>query len=179
MKPTLEQKELKPTYLVQRLRAPLDFANPFAFGDGLQNGGLSDNAYELLKGIFSFDYMGAAEYEFGIIPKFFQKLAIERTKYTTWQVFINKNPVYVIAPTELRNLVDERIKEIAKKSAGTYQSSIKCGCDLNIAVGLHPIKPKESCRTIGYLELDNNFAFFVKKETADNFVNLFSITPYE
>lgn len=59
-------KELKQTYLVQRLNRPTNgYDNPFSFGGGLKNGGLSEDAMKLLRPIFSFDYMGSAEFEFG------------------------------------------------------------------------------------------------------------------
>ena len=64
------------SHLIQRLNRPYNpeslagkHGNPFAFGGGYKNGGLSDEAMDILKDIFSFDYMGAAEYEFGAVPK--------------------------------------------------------------------------------------------------------------
>lgn len=71
--------EMKRTWLVQRLRKPYNHPafgadNPFSFGGGLRNGGLNDEAMGLLRGIFSFDYMGAAEFEFGAIPQAFDRL---------------------------------------------------------------------------------------------------------
>ena len=70
-------KEMKRTYLIQRLEKPrtLKIAgvelkdNPFSFGGGLRNGGLSKDATDLLRPLFSFDYMGAAEFEFGAVPE--------------------------------------------------------------------------------------------------------------
>lgn len=67
------------SYLIQRLQTPQDYGkfkdNPFNFGGGLKNGGLSEDAMKLLRPIFSFDYMGAAEYEFGEVPRAMQKVA--------------------------------------------------------------------------------------------------------
>lgn len=64
---------MKQSYLIQRLKKPSPsdsiFAdNPFAFGGGYKNGGLSDQAMNLLRDIFQFDYMGSAEFEFGAVP---------------------------------------------------------------------------------------------------------------
>ena len=62
------------SWLVQRLGKPYKRGllggkdNPFSFGGGFKNGGLSDEAMDLIRGIWSFDYMGAAEYEFGAVP---------------------------------------------------------------------------------------------------------------
>lgn len=79
------------TWLVQRLQrarvlqdgveTPLGrLGNAFAFGGGLINGGLSREAMAAFHGIFRFDYMGAAEYEFGDVPKAFAALAELRKK---------------------------------------------------------------------------------------------------
>ena len=56
-------------YLIQRLEKSKNYVNPFSFGGGLVNGGLSKDAMSLLKPIFSFDYMGSAEFDFGVLPK--------------------------------------------------------------------------------------------------------------
>lgn len=64
------------SWLVQRLTAPYPKdkdgkrqLNPFSFGGGFKNGGLSDEAMDIVSEVFSFDYMGAAEFEFGALPK--------------------------------------------------------------------------------------------------------------
>lgn len=71
---------MKSTYLVQRLVKPLKeesmltaLGNAFAFGGGYKNGGLSDEAFNMIKRIFRFAYMGYAEYEFGEVPKALEK----------------------------------------------------------------------------------------------------------
>lgn len=70
-------------WLIQRLTRPVGAPeghplhgkdNPFAFGGGLKNGGLPKDAMDLLRPIFGFDYMGAAEFEFGAIPKALQSM---------------------------------------------------------------------------------------------------------
>lgn len=64
----------KHTKLIQRLGRPQKFASPFSFGGGLHHGGLSDEAWEIISKLCNFEYMGAAEFEFGSLPKAFQKL---------------------------------------------------------------------------------------------------------
>lgn len=59
---------MKHVWLVQRLNAPQGHLNPFCFGGGKINGGLSKEAVEIIKRIFSFEYMGAAEFEWGAVP---------------------------------------------------------------------------------------------------------------
>lgn len=68
--------DTRPTYLIQRLKRPYertehgDFMQKAArvFGEGMGLG-LSDKARELLRDVCRFDYMGAAEFEFGAIPR--------------------------------------------------------------------------------------------------------------
>lgn len=76
---------LERSYLIQRLKrvrrvpegSPLALLgdNPFSFGGGLRNGGLSDDAMGLIRDIFAFDYMGSAEFEFGSVPEALQCIA--------------------------------------------------------------------------------------------------------
>lgn len=74
--------DLDRSWLVQRLRKPpkrehpiFGKDNPFSFGGGLQNGGLSGEAMDLLREVWSFDYMGAAEFEWGAVPEALSRLA--------------------------------------------------------------------------------------------------------
>jgi hypothetical protein len=71
------------TWLIQRLRKPhsatadgalVDVLNAMAFG-GSNGGGLSREALEVLRSVWSFDYMGAAEYERGAVPEALQRMA--------------------------------------------------------------------------------------------------------
>lgn len=71
---------IKP-YLVQVLNKPyptdsklFEFGNPFCFGGGLVNGGLTKEANDCIKQIWSWEYMGAAEYEFGEVPKTLRRM---------------------------------------------------------------------------------------------------------
>jgi hypothetical protein len=79
-------------YLVQRLQRPYkgkegglikDDPNIFSFGGGFKNGGLSKQAMDIFKELFRFDYMGAAEFEFGAVPKAFQAIAQNAEKKRT------------------------------------------------------------------------------------------------
>lgn len=63
----VEWNEYNQPNLLQRLKAPFEnkvfVVNPFSFGGG--GSGLSREAAKMLNDIWEFDYMGAAEYEFG------------------------------------------------------------------------------------------------------------------
>ena len=164
-------KQLEQTYLVQRLNASMGgFRNPFNFGGGIKNGGLSEDAMKLLDPVFSFDYMGSAEFEFGAIPQCFQSMAKNIKEYSTHELVINKMPVYVICKTDEAGLVDDRIKELAKDKI-----HCKGWTAFNQALGLSKFQKKEDCRTIGWLELDNEFMFFVSKEAADETARVFGL----
>lgn len=87
-------------WLIQRLQAPKEQFKTFSFGGGLINGGLGEDAMKALGSIFSFDYMGAAEFEWGAVPMALQSLAklSAKDKLTTCQLH---NGIYVICPKKI------------------------------------------------------------------------------
>lgn len=182
------------SYLIQRLEPPRSSAtilgkdNPFSFGGGFKNGGLTDEAMDLLRDIFSFDYMGAAEFEFGAVPKTLGKIA-EHAERGTLEAFefsilysqIRKpwgnepNPpaprtrasIYVLAPTEWHDEVVERITvHTAKKPPRTKEQ-----------VGLaEALRPGDYARdTQGWLEINNGFMFFIDREMWSKTAALFGV----
>lgn len=174
MSRNINTNELNSTYLVQRLNAPhVGYDNPFSFGGGLSNGGLSENAMELLRPIFSFDYMGSAEFEFGAIPKFFQKVAKNIKVYSTHEIVINKMPVYIICETAKNELINERINELAINKIMCKERT-----SFPQALGLDKYTKKENCRTFGWIELNNDFMFFVNKDAADKTAQLFELSNF-
>ena len=180
---------MQESWLVQRLEKPSKGLgafkdNPFSFGGGLKNGGLSDDAMDLLRGIFSFDYMGAAEFEFGAVPAAIQKIAKNIKHYSTYVITIPLNQVepsgrdkskpggdrlvYVIGSAEDLPEIEKRIRGWAKKP---YRS-LKCGTMLNRA--LRPYDEWDS-NVCGWLELDNGFFFFTDKEMFEKVAALFEV----
>jgi hypothetical protein len=70
-----EDQVMDRTRLIQRVRKPRVSKlglNPFTFGAG--GGRLQPRAIELLEPVFTFDYMMAAEYEFGAVPEALNKI---------------------------------------------------------------------------------------------------------
>lgn len=100
-------------YLIQRLTAarPSSMKIDKVFGGEML--GLSDDAWEVLYQAFSIDYMGAAEYEFGVLPRALKQIFDERQDYSAWSFAL---PAKVIKPGWWREqfLHRARQKEIDK-----------------------------------------------------------------
>jgi hypothetical protein len=197
-KSKVKAPEMKRTWLVQRLEKPRQWMlggktgdNPFAFGGGLRNGGLSPEAMDLLRPIFSFDYMGAAEFEFGAVPEALQRIAkfsdggllaghtfdIALTDVLPdWREPKGYKPdgsatIYVLAPQDWMPEVEDRVREWAGKG---YGSNLKEPTNLDRALRSNPDAKENYWEHLtGWLELDNGFMFFTDEEmwrkTADIF----------
>lgn len=207
-KPTernLTVSELHQSWLVQRLEKPrkmperwgLGPDNPFSFGGGLKNGGLSDDAMSLLREVFAFDYMGAAEFEFGAVPKTLQKIAefADNGNLEAWAFSLAlssipkgwKDPgeqkisgmvnVYVLAPTAWKDEVVKRITAWAQKKQGR-EFYTKEGVHLDLALRPWADDPYPT-RVAGWLELDNGFMFFSDREMWEKTCELFGVKTRE
>ena len=172
-------KIMAKTWLIQRLQKPYQcelkgqkFDNPFSFGGGLKNGGLSDEAMDLIRGIFSFDYMGSSEFEWGAVPqalKFLAKIASQNGLINS-EVEVGKNEtVYYITPLEYKDETINRIKQL-RKDESPFRLQERCGlCDY--------FDPNYKWRkdVVGWLELNNGFMFFVDKTMFTNTCKLFGL----
>jgi hypothetical protein len=165
--------------------------NPFAFGGGLQNGGLSKEASKLLGNIFDFDYMGSAEFEWGAVPAALQFLAEQKTAKNIVAGIIdvsgnetaensdNRELVYFVCPLTYKAEVIKRIKELRKMPKSIW-ICLKEHCGLKEWFDeKDPKYSKYSKEKIGWLELDNGFIFFTDKEAFDKFCILFGIDVVE
>jgi hypothetical protein len=174
---------MRDSCLIQRLHSPSKLSiggkvidNPFSFGGGLLNGGFSVEGMNLLRSIFSFDYMGSAEFEWGAVPNCISFLAEQAVKgeVVANQIFLGKNNdiVFYVCPTTYENEVKKRIEKL-------YQGEQKQGCiQLKEYCGLHDYffaGDKYSQRNLGWLELDNGFAFFVDKDMFEKFCVVFGL----
>lgn len=83
------------TYLVQRLsrkpRSEFHARASQVFGGGQLQ--LSAEAWKLLQQVFDFHYMGAAEYEFGAIPKCLKAFVEDKDKLTTFEMTLGRSEV--------------------------------------------------------------------------------------
>lgn len=184
---------MRPSWLIQRLTKSYsgkmgDLVNAFSFGGGLKNGGLSDEAMGLLSSIFAFDYMGAAEFEFGALPETLRKFAVAAEEgqvgVHTLQLKPSKvkkpynwpkgeklksvPPLYILAKKEDIPEICDRIAGWAEKPYG----DLKEGTRLDAA--LIPQHDWDH-RLIGWLELDNGFFFFKDREAFTKTCELFGV----
>lgn len=179
---------LERSWLVQRLTKPRNYGqlkdNPFNFGGGLKNGGLSDEAMGLIRGIWEFDYMGSAEFEFGAVPKALNKIAHSSLVAFSFTVPLAEVPahwknksktipegdgtLYVICPQEHREEIEARIREWATSKYPDLKEGLR------LTTALRPIEEWDSERC-GWLELDNGFLFFTAAEMWAQTCELFGV----
>jgi len=172
------------SWLVQRLRAPFKGkadtplgkiveANPYAFGGGMRNGGLQDEAMDLIAPLCQFDYMGSAEFEYGDVPRAFEKITkykSAKTLSTDSVINFKTRKVYIICNADDSDEVKKRIKIWARKS---YGEDLKEATRLKAAL----TDEKFGGETKGWLELNNGFMFFVDYEMFTGFSKLFGALP--
>ena len=166
--------ELKRTYLVQRLKKPYkgNADNPFAFGGGLPRGGMNEEGYRVLNQIFTFDYMGAAEFEFGVVPEAIDGIAkgFAEGNGVTGEIEIEGVPVYYLAHKNVEKETIKRIQDLAKDPFITKMRLKEwTGFDDAISARNGTKKDDYAMKYIGWIELDNCFMFFVDKEAFEKF----------
>lgn len=185
---------LKDSWLIQRLEAPQGFDNPFNFGGGLRNGGLNEDAMSLLRPIFSFDYMGSAEFEFGALPESLNRIADSARAGTLTRgevtVELNRVPknwldesteeptgtatVYFICDEEIATELPGRVKQIA-------YDEVRLKARSGIPEALRPRHNKDGSlkgfdtRTLGGIDIRNDFFIFLDKDMADKTADLFGV----
>lgn len=159
-------------YYVQRLKKPHDNINPFSFGGGLVNGGISKEGMGMLKGIMSFDYMGSSEFEWGAVPTALQALASEGIKAAINTIICNEQEVYIIAPEAVMAEVTEWVTNTAKGEHEQLKES------LNFKRALDKEKYADA---VGWLKIEDDrrcdepFMFFIDKQMFENVCKLFGI----
>lgn len=188
----------KEPWLIQRLDPPragqdgtLLPDNPFSFGGGLLNGGLTEEAMILLRPLFTFDYMGSAEFEFGIVPLTLGFIVDNRKKYKT-QVLdaITKAKhtakIYLIIPKKFEeeilafviNEAFDPASAMGGRRGGLKEATrLSRTIDANnpVVLNSHPDSVTTYHRAGGWLELDNGFMFFTDKTMFEGIAKLFEI----
>ena len=170
--------QLTNTWLVQRLKKPYkgNADNPFNFGGGLLRGGMNEEGYRALNQIFTFDYMGSAEFEFGAVPKAIDDIAkgFGEGNGVTGEIKIDGVPVYYLTHKNAEKETIQRIEDLAKdpfitkirlKEWTNFQDAI--AARNGTLVNKRGLDLAMDC--IGWIELDNNFVFFIDKESFEKF----------
>lgn len=196
--------EMRPSWLIQRLNRPYpkregesalaeSVDNVFAFGGGLRNGGLSPEAMNLLREHFSFDYMGAAEFEWGRVPAALQRLGqfaekgdlhhrtitIEHKAVAPHYREDKKAPapegsteVYLLGHGKHMEQIEDVVSEIALKG---YGFATKENTRLSETLRPGPDGPADWNRVGGWLEIINGYMFFVDRTMFEGVAALFSV----
>lgn len=105
------------TRLIQRLTKPINKTGTLldkahrVFGGGMLD--MSEEAWDLLDPIFTIDYMGDAEYGFGVLPKTIGALARDRNKLVSLQLLIKAKDINPNWERESQYRV-QRKKELAE-----------------------------------------------------------------
>ena len=187
-------KEMKRSYLIQRLMAPRDGSskidkalNCLAFGGGLKNGGLSDEAADMLRSIFRFDYMGASEFEWGAVPEALSKIHNDKKEYKSYELPVSlvkdgktyRESVYIICKKEWLEEIKKRICAW-KDGYANRQPEFFTKEAVNLDQSIHKKyfngeEMKESRITKGWLELDNGYFFFIDQEMFNKTKELFGV----
>lgn len=190
METTLSKRgKVEPTFLIQRLLKPLPNdkkINGLAFGGGLRNGGLTDKALAMIDSIFRFDYMGAAEFELGAVPKALSKIYICKSECQALQISGKPDSWYMTIPEKfyrreyLRTVwLISPIGDITKhaRKVINYLAEQRLHSFKELPLFSHAAFgiDAENSQVQGWLELDNGFLFTIDREMAERLCKLFSI----
>lgn len=180
---------MRRSWLVQRLNAPRGSDSPFSFGGGLHNGGINADAMNLIRQIWSFDYMGAAEFEFGAVPEALQRIADTKLRHLGTHSFALRVPkdvakpwseetapeahertVYVIGRKDWHEEIERRVRGWAKRD-GNDDFRTKESVMLDSALRPGRYTPD----VLGWLELNNGFMFFIDEDMFTKTASLFGV----
>jgi len=166
------------SWLVQRLKQPckqpMGMINPFSFGGG--SGGFGEEAQRILSTVCNFDYMGAAEFEDGIVARTFHAM-VQRTPpdicfnfslpTTNKKMALITMDIIVICPADWKEEVRKRITTWAIDEKEDYDG-------LEEPTNLRYILADKGGRfpPVGWFELDNGFMFFTDPMMAESFYKL-------
>ncbi len=169
---------MKKSWLVQRLQKPWKnvnrkSSNVFAFGGGLQNGGLSDKASELLADIFRFNYMGSAEFEFGALHEALDRIAKSREHFIATSVVVEGKPGKKVNVFVLCNSQD--VDEITSNIEIWANNPRDLPTKDSVGLQRHLSGDEYVSDQCGWLELYNGYFFFTDKEMFDKTRILFGI----
>lgn len=126
----------------------------------IQRAKFEKHASKDAKGIDSllrFDYMGAAEFEFGALPKSLKRVREEIEQYTSFQYSFKNNPTKLVTVFCKKEQIEEVTKVLELLVAGKIH--LKGHCDLNYFV--KPIEGRDpSWYNDFWWDIINDFFFW-------------------
>lgn len=196
------QEPILNCYLIQRLKKQYikegesKFSqNSFSFGGGYKNGGFSNEAIEHLSKIWRYDYMGAAEFEFGGVPKSLEEILENINRYTkgnfvvsaqgyTKESFLNKDKgekienkktVFYVCNKNYEKSVKEWIKKFAKNESWNSSGTNKYRTKEPVYLNSNILNREFQKENVGWHDITNHFLFFTDEEMFNNFCDLIGI----
>jgi len=187
---------LPDSYLVQRLAGPRKTTNPGAvqahhvFGGGRL--GLSPQAWQALDQVCTVDYMGAAEYEGGVLPNALNEIIRLRSVITSFVLTLapherelnwsRKYPakkgfplppaktvqIFGFAPVTILDEVKDRVRLLCSPNPPRTKR------DSLISQNLDPIEAVRE-PVLGWIELNNGFMFFSDRKMWEGFCTIFQL----
>ena len=169
---------MEKSYLIQRLQKPINYKK-LSFGILNPSGRICKENMEQLRKVFTFDYMGAAEFEFGAVPKAMNQVINACSDYVRgsidvhWQALIwrehktrdGNGKVYYTCHKDQEKDVKKRIAgwAMGRNVSGPTKEGVRLDCSFH---------EKDY---YGWFELDNGFFFFIDKDMFEDTCALFDI----
>lgn len=178
-------------FYIQRLDPPYggygvaSQGNPFSFGGGYPNGGLSKEAFALVSQCWNYDYMGSAEFEFGALPKSWKRIQDKSDNYITGSCEVKaigndySQPKKTVRNTQNATVWyfchkddEAELKEWLAKFANEVKHDFSS--KERIGFGDAILRPDKR-RTRGWHDIENDYLFFTDKEMFDTMCRVLEI----
>lgn len=173
---------MEPSYLIQRLcKAYPNTESPMSkialeFGGGLIRGGFTEKSYNQINKLFRFDYMGSSEFEWGAVPKSLKRIQtyMINNNEATGVVYICTNPVYYICnkvnqPEIFNRIKDIQLNKFRLKEHSFFDEALAARVPDNV-VPEKKDKYKFALDYVGWIDIENDFMFFLDKEIFEKLV---------
>jgi len=162
------------SWLIQRMQKPTGRVNPFSFGGG--GSGFHPEVAKQLAEVCDWDYMGAAEYEFGAPAKALNRMILAKKKLTAgamkvpyrydspqWgdriaKQFVGTGKVFYLCP---KKDAEEVIARIAKWATNYKHGDTRDNVKLDASLAGEEANPNG---IYGWFDLDNDFMFFTDEK---------------
>jgi hypothetical protein len=170
----LVDPDFRESYLVQRLNRIYRPMEEPKEAWKLEADKFPDSALESRQKIYDYDYMGAAEFEFGEIPRVLKALLKDASKLVTYQLSLpvfwepfgktpnppeQPKPIYLLCRKEVLEKVIERVAHLLK----TPYHKLYTKESLRVDEAFCNRDKDRGPRGVGWLELNNGFYFFADK----------------